>query len=120
MESLVAAVRACASPAVEWEAHEVVLLGFGLKELRIGCRLRCTRGSEQAEAEAMAEAVVTSLPQLQSVDVLSTEVDVASCGGFGDLHGVGLLEPHKRFQNSVSIFQRRRADFAEPLHSWTP
>jgi len=45
---------------------------------------------------------------------------------FDDLYHFGLLEPHKRFQNSVSIFQKRKSDHApclsgsEPLYSWTP
>ena len=41
-------------------------------------------------------------------------------GVFADLAHIGLAEPHKRFQNSVSLFQRRRRGFSEPIYSWTP
>ncbi|KAJ8602220.1 hypothetical protein CTAYLR_003658 [Chrysophaeum taylorii] len=41
-----------------------------------------------------------------------------------NLHHVSLLEPHKRFQNSITILQKRRANdgarFSEPLYSIKP
>ena len=47
-------------------------------------------------------------------------------GGKGD-DGIGgafetlsLLEPHKRYQNSVSIFQKRPDGWGEPIHTAYP
>ena len=45
------------------------------------------------------------------------------CSGFGRLgefETLSLLEPHKRYQNSVSIFQKRDGGWAEPLHTQYP
>ena len=33
---------------------------------------------------------------------------------------LSLLEPHKRYQNSVSIFQKRDGGWAEPVHTMYP
>ena len=33
---------------------------------------------------------------------------------------LSLLEPHKRYQNSVSIFQKRNGGWAEPVHTMYP
>jgi len=35
----------------------------------------------------------------------------------GELEHVSFLERHKRFQNSITVFQRRTEDYAEPLYS---
>ena len=41
-------------------------------------------------------------------------------GGLGVFETVSLLEPHKRYQNSVSIFQKRDGGWTEPLHTTYP
>eukprot|EP00300_Choanocystis_sp_HF-7_P034465 c4722_g1_i1.p2 GENE.c4722_g1_i1~~c4722_g1_i1.p2 ORF type:complete len:231 (+),score=53.93 c4722_g1_i1:691-1383(+) len=55
---------------------------------------------------------------------LDSERDLkAACGGSGrgfELHSLSFLEPHKRFQNSVTLFQKRGNGFAEPIHSQYP
>lgn len=38
----------------------------------------------------------------------------------GKFHHLSLLEPHKLFQNSVSIFQRRAEGWAEPVYTLLP
>ena len=52
--------------------------------------------------------------------------DDGQIGGRGD-DGIGgafetlsLLEPHKRYQNSVSIFQKRPGGWGEPIHTAYP
>lgn len=45
-------------------------------------------------------------------------VDAAPWGPPGQV--LSLLEPHKRFQNSVSLLQRRPPGYAEPLYSTLP
>ena len=47
------------------------------------------------------------------------------CGATPDAFGTGFrelsfVEPHKRYQNSCSIFQKRPDGFAEPLHTSYP
>ena len=38
-------------------------------------------------------------------------------GHLGDFETLSLLEPHKRYQNAVSIFQKRDGGYAEPYHT---
>ena len=33
---------------------------------------------------------------------------------------VRLLEPHKRYQNSFTMFQKRGSGFSEPIYTWGP
>ena len=41
-------------------------------------------------------------------------------GCLQDLHEMSWLEPHKTFQNSISVFQRRAAGWSEPIHTEFP
>jgi hypothetical protein len=38
----------------------------------------------------------------------------------GNFHTLSFREPHKLFQNSVSIFQKRKDDYAEPIFTKYP
>ena len=35
----------------------------------------------------------------------------------GEAHHISFLEPHKHFQNAITVLQKRPPGFAEPLYS---
>eukprot|EP01052_Picozoa_sp_SAG31_P020801 SAG31_NODE_1580_length_7835_cov_4.074457_2_plen_235_part_00 len=104
----------------------VMPLGFGLIAVELRAAFCYSREQVRADTDALAaaassvlEAVIEEAADIaQSGEVVSVQAE--SGGGGPELSSVGLLEPHKRFQNSVSIFQRRANGYTEPLYSWTP
>jgi predicted O-methyltransferase YrrM len=48
------------------------------------------------------------------------EAEAAGCRAFGDFDQLSLLEPHKIFQSSFSIFQKRGAGWTEPTYTRYP
>ena len=50
----------------------------------------------------------------------ASDVAATRCGHLCEFETLSLLEPHKRYQNSVSIFQKRDGGWAEPLHTMYP
>ena len=128
-------------PCFAWrDGSDAIELGFGVKKLRLACAWAPrapSSGGGDAEIVARddAEALVEALRQLVEDDdelaELVQSVDLCDCGraqddedngGLGAASvSIGLLEPHKRFQNSVSIFQRRPVGWAgEPLLTTFP
>ena len=102
-------------------APRVEQIGFGLSTLELDCELTLgdaapTAEALEAAAAAVAEALQGVLGAVQGVEVGA----VRSAAALRDLAHIGLLEPHKRYQNSVSLFARREQKFREPLYSWTP
>jgi hypothetical protein len=53
--------------------------------------------------------------EVQSVRVAG----VREGGAWGDMHVVGFGEPHKRYQNSFTVWQKR-GGYSEPVYSWSP
>lgn len=76
----------------------------------------------QALAEEVSGLVAGAVERVHGAEVTGTPQRLEGAGdmAFHDLTHIGLLEPHKRFQNSFSLFQRRRRGYAAPIFSWTP
>ena len=118
-----AATTPAAGLRLRWlgTAPRVEQIGFGLSTLELDCELTLgdaapTAEALEAAAAAVAEALQGVLGAVQGVEVGA----VRSAAALRDLAHIGLLEPHKRYQNSVSLFARREQKFREPLYSWTP
>ena len=106
-------------------------MGFGLKKLRMRLSVGSTADAASAEeaVSAWAEYLAEQLEEeeedlcelVQSFDVVEGETAELEGGGLGrgSLH-LGLREPHKRYQNSFTVFQKRAGGFAEPIFSWGP
>ena len=67
---------------------------------------------------AAAEAPV--LDDLPSSSSSSSSIHTHTRSHLLEYETLSLLEPHKRYQNSVSIFQKRDGGWAEPVHTMYP
>eukprot|EP01050_Picozoa_sp_SAG11_P010561 SAG11_NODE_1063_length_5996_cov_2.201798_8_plen_175_part_00 len=76
----------------------------GNRKRFVSVEYECVLGAPMGQA-MVVEALVGASDELQNGDVVSVVVG-SGCGG-AEMSAIGLLEPHKRFQNSVSIFQVR-------------
>jgi translation elongation factor EF-1beta len=98
---------------IEWiGTHRLEPIGFGINRLILVARM-----SNFDLAQDIAEWMEGDFEdRVGSVDVFLDE-DSPSVANF---HHVGFLEPHKRFQNSFTIFQKRSSKYCEPIFSWSP
>jgi translation elongation factor EF-1beta len=96
---------------VEWiGTHRLKSIGFGIQKLEYEALVL-----DFDVAKALAEKLETELDTLVgSVDVVE---DLSSKYSF---HIISYLEPHKRFQNSFTILQKRTNGYSEKIYSWSP
>eukprot|EP00658_Telonema_sp_P-2_P005362 TRINITY_DN12005_c0_g1_i1.p1 TRINITY_DN12005_c0_g1~~TRINITY_DN12005_c0_g1_i1.p1 ORF type:complete len:337 (+),score=93.48 TRINITY_DN12005_c0_g1_i1:58-1068(+) len=91
------------------DAHELVPMCYGMSKLRMSCTFEL---SEYPDTEALAECLVDQLEdQVSSTEVVNERLD-----SLGDFAMVGLLEPHKKYQNSFTMLQKRGDGYSEPLY----
>jgi len=116
------------SPAAAAADLDVLWLDFGLGgSTRIGAFLdawwpRLRRGGFLLMHSTLTNAVTRAWLEAQRERRSEAASDVAAtrCGHLCEFETLSLLEPHKRYQNSVSIFQKRDGGWAEPLHTMYP
>jgi translation elongation factor EF-1beta len=96
---------------VEWiGTHRLESIGFGIQKL-----VQIALVPDFDVARGLAESLETELDTLiGSVDVVE---DMSSKYSF---HFISYLEPHKRFQNSFTILQKRSNGYSEQIYSWSP
>ena len=120
---------------VEWQedGYQVQDIGFGIQKLRLfALVVSLDVASEVAERIKTKQHVYllggennSSNGNVENDFISSTEVVVDSPSSSSPvsqsyLHYCSFWEPHKRFQNSFTIFQKRNATYHEPIHSWSP
>lgn len=98
---------------IEWiGVHRLEPIGFGINKLVLLARMM-----NLDLAQDTAESIEGDFEDhVGSVDVFLDE----DSPSVADFHHIGFLEPHKRFQNSFTIFQKRSSKYGEPIYSWSP
>ncbi|EOD30083.1 hypothetical protein EMIHUDRAFT_99558 [Emiliania huxleyi CCMP1516] len=100
------------SPAAAAADLDVLWLDFGLGgSTRIGALASHFSPTSPARSAAA---------QRERRSEAASDVAATRCGHLCEFETLSLLEPHKRYQNSVSIFQKRDGGWAEPLHTMYP
>mmetsp|Transcript_64730 Transcript_64730/g.179854 ORF Transcript_64730/g.179854 Transcript_64730/m.179854 type:complete len:178 (+) Transcript_64730:490-1023(+) len=128
-----------------------VELGYGIKKLIVAIRVTAGVGSDEIDGrgggvgaargggggastdpDALSDDMALYVEErlgdelVQSVatdEVLGTTEAPPGPNDIGDYHILGLLEPHKRYQNAVALLQRRGRDqegktYSEPVFTW--
>ncbi len=118
IEKLEGDIRTDMVDGIHWcEGYSVEDIAFGMKKLVMKGRV----GGGEAAAWAIADAIAEKFPDVSSADMCEGEDSLNTQGWGSDLRHFGFREPHKRFQNSFSLFQKRgNGDYQEPTFSWSP
>jgi len=125
VEALVCGDPPCALPlGSRWiEGSEKIHVGYGLMKLRLKISVEAVEEARAEQTvEEWAEGIIeeTKVSELvQSIDLVQGET-LEEEGGLGASSVIGLREPHKKYQNSFSLFQKRKTGWSEPIFSWGP
>ena len=126
MDELATLVRAALgedeNAQFEWlnEEYQVLDIGFGIQKLVLLALVdtvdTASSAAERLEMSSGQSELISSVEVSceDSTNISSPEYHTSY------LHYCSFLEPHKRFQNSFTIFQKRSATYHEPVHSWSP
>ena len=120
---LEAELRTKAAPlGGSWTSHsETVPIGYGVCKLQLAILVQCEESRAEVVVGDWCEAMAEELEEsVQSMEVSSIGPNEAAGASIGVHHSMGLLEPHKRYQNSFTLFQKRANGWTEPLLSWAP
>jgi predicted O-methyltransferase YrrM len=87
--------------------------GFGLHKIILPAVIK-----DLDAARAIAKQMETEFDD--RIDGVHVVEDASRRSSSGDFQYMSFLEPHKRFQNSFSIFQKRTPNYRETIYSMSP
>jgi predicted O-methyltransferase YrrM len=100
---------------VEWQTKYRLeaISGFGIHKIILSALVK-----DLDAAQAIAKLMESRFAdQIDGVHVVE---DASRKSSSGEFQFMSFLEPHKRFQNSFSIFQKRTTNYREKIYSLSP
>jgi len=114
LEALAKSLQEIGDGDLEWQGTYRLepLLGSGIQKLILSALAK--------DFDSVKDAAKQMVEQLDAqVGSLAVREDEDSPPRITDFQFVSFLEPHKRFQNSFSIFQKRTSNYREKVYSWS-